>query len=168
MTNPLSLCEEDALGRKTIRSRPAPDVDVRFSSRLVSKFISCMMYDGKRSTAQTVFYRAMDLIQEKTGQDGLTVFKKAVDNVKPVLEVRSRRVGGATYQVPIDVRPLRKTTLAIRWLIQSTRARPERTMADKLAGELTDAAENQGVAIKKKQDTHKMAEANKAFAHYRW
>jgi len=126
------------------------------------------MWGGKKDTAQALFYRAMDDIEKKSGQDPLTVFNQAVENIRPVLEVRSRRVGGATYQVPVEVRPARRTTLAIRWLITAARARSERGMAGKLSGELLDAASNQGTAVKKKQDTHKMAEANKAFAHYRW
>jgi len=127
-----------------------------------------MMLDGEKSVALRAFYEAMDRIEEKAGQDALTIFKKAVDNVKPALEVRSRRVGGATYQVPVEVRPNRRTTLAFRWLLSAARSRSERTMALKLASELIDASNNQGTAIKKKLDTHRMAEANKAFAHYRW
>lgn len=127
-----------------------------------------MMWDGKKSTSQKIFYDAMDSIEQKTGQDPTEVFKNAVENVKPSLEVRSRRVGGATYQVPIEVRPNRRTALAIRWLLIAARARSERTMAGKLAAELLDASSEQGTAVKKRQDTHKMAEANKAFAHYRW
>jgi len=126
------------------------------------------MWDGKKDTAQSLFYMAMDEIEKKSGQDPLIVFNQAVENIRPVLEVRSRRVGGATYQVPVEVRPVRRTTLAIRWLISAARARTERSMVGKLSGELLAAAANDGAAAKKKQDTHKMAEANKAFAHYRW
>ncbi len=156
------------MGRKQVKVKEPPLPDPRFQSRLVSKFINSMMLDGEKSVALRAFYEAMDRIEEKAGQDALTIFKKAVDNVKPALEVRSRRVGGATYQVPVEVRPNRRTTLAFRWLLSAARSRSERTMALKLASELIDASNNQGTAIKKKLDTHRMAEANKAFAHYRW
>ena len=153
--------------RRTIQPRmPAPDP--RFSSVFVAKFINNLMWDGKKGTAQRVFYAAMDTIQEKTKEDGYAVFQKAVNNVKPVLEVRPRRVGGATYQIPIEVRPRRRDALVTKWLITAARARNEYTMAERLANELIDASRNQGTAIKKKEDTHKMAEANRAFAHYRW
>ena len=142
--------------------------DSVFGSDLVQKFINSMMWDGKRSNAQRIFYGAMDQIQQKTNDDPLKTFKKAVDNVKPSLEVKSRRVGGSNYQVPVEVRPARRTALAIRWLISYANERGEKTMQDKLAGEIMDASNNRGNAIKKKEDTHKMAEANKAFAHYRW
>ena len=142
--------------------------DAKYNSKLLAKFTNCMMYDGKKSTAERVLCTALTLIGEKTGQDPLTVFKNAIENVKPTLEVRSRRVGGATYQVPVEVRPNRRQSLAIRWILQAARGRSDRGMAAKLAQELVDAASNQGIAIKKKQDTHRMAEANKAFAHYRW
>lgn len=156
------------MGRKQVKAKEQPLPDSRFQSRLVSKFINAMMLDGEKSVSQRAFYEAMDRIEEKAGQDALTIFKKAVDNVKPALEVRSRRVGGATYQVPVEVRPNRRTTLAFRWLLAAARSRSERTIAQKLASELLDAFNNQGTAIKKKLDTHRMAEANKAFAHYRW
>jgi small subunit ribosomal protein S7 len=142
--------------------------DAVYGSDLVQKFISSMMYDGKRSTAQTIFYDAMTQIGEKTSDDPLKVFKKAVENCKPVLEVKSRRVGGANYQVPVEVNPFRRQSLAIRWLLQYSRERSGKTMIDKLADELIDAANARGGAIKKKEDVHRMAEANKAFAHYRW
>ncbi|MFI5181778.1 MAG: 30S ribosomal protein S7 [Thermoanaerobaculia bacterium] len=142
--------------------------DPIYQSQLVTKFINCVMERGKKSLSEGIFYGAMKQIESKTQDDPLKTFKKAVENVKPVLEVKSRRVGGSTYQVPVEVKPNRRTSLAIRWLISYSQARGEKTMRDKLAGELLDAANNRGNAIKKKEDTHKMAEANKAFAHYRW
>lgn len=142
--------------------------DPKYNSKIVSKFINVMLKDGKKSVAERIFYGAFDIIREKTGQDPLKVFKTALDNVKPVIEVKPRRVGGATYQVPVEIRPHRRTALAIRWIIQYARARSEKTMRERLAGELLDAFNNTGSSIKKKEDTHKMAEANKAFAHYRW
>src|SRR5213592_5278649 len=152
------------------REIPKRDIsaDPLYQSQLVTKFINCIMSGGKRSTAERIIYKSFDIIKEKTGDDPLKIFKKAVDNVKPALEVKSRRVGGSNYQVPIEVRPVRRTALAIRWLISYAAARGEKTMQDKLAGEILDAANNRGNAIKKREDTHKMAEANKAFAHYRW
>jgi small subunit ribosomal protein S7 len=142
--------------------------DPLYNSALVTKFINCMMYGGKRSTAQRMLYEAMNQVQAKTQDDPLKLFKKAVDNVKPTLEVKSRRVGGSNYQVPVEVNPNRRTSLALRWLIGFARKRPERGMIQKLANEIMDAANLRGGAFKKKEDTHKMAEANKAFAHYRW
>lgn len=142
--------------------------DPIYNSVLVTKFISGMMLDGKRAVAERIFYGALQEIQEKTGKESIDVFKNAVQNIKPALEVRSRRVGGATYQVPMEVRQERQQALAIRWLVGAARSRNERTMKSRLASEFMEAAENQGNAIKKKQDTHRMAEANKAFAHYRW
>jgi small subunit ribosomal protein S7 len=142
--------------------------DPLYNSALLTKFINSMMEGGKRSTAQHIMYDALNVVQEKTQDDPLKVFKKAVDNVKPVLEVKSRRVGGSNYQVPIEVNPNRRTSLALRWIIGFARKRPERSMVQKLAGEILDAANLRGAAIKKKDDTHRMAEANKAFAHYRW
>jgi small subunit ribosomal protein S7 len=142
--------------------------DAVYGSDLVQKFISSMMYDGKRSTAQQIFYKAMEQIQQKTNGDPFQVFKKAVENVKPVLEVKTRRVGGANYQVPVEVNPFRRQSLAIHWLILYARGRGGKTMTERLAEELMDAANNRGGAIKKKEDVHRMAEANKAFAHYRW
>jgi len=134
----------------------------------VSKFICNLMRKGKKSVAEGIFYTAMDLIEQRTGQPGVNVFKQALSNSKPVVEVKSRRVGGATYQVPVEVRPDRRTALGMRWLIDYSRGRGEKTMADRLANELVSASKGEGNTIKKKEDTHRMAEANKAFAHYRW
>jgi small subunit ribosomal protein S7 len=142
--------------------------DTRYHSVLVEQYIRKIMLDGAKSTAEKIVYGALDIMQQKTGSDPLAVMRKATDNVRPVLEVRSRRVGGASYQVPVEVRPRRSTTLAIRWVVNYSRARKERTMAERLANELLDAANNMGASIKKKEDLHKMAEANRAFAHYRW
>jgi small subunit ribosomal protein S7 len=142
--------------------------DPVYNSQLVSKFISGLMQDGKKSTAEGIFYGAMKKVEDRAKDDALKVFKKAIDNIKPALEVKSRRVGGSNYQVPVEVRPARRTSLAIRWLINYSTARGEKTMIDKLAGEILDASNNRGNAIKKREDVHKMAEANKAFAHYRW
>jgi small subunit ribosomal protein S7 len=142
--------------------------DAKFGNIVISKFMSCLMYDGKRSTAESIVYGALDIIQEKAGKDPLAVFNQAMDNVKPNVEVRSRRVGGATYQVPTEVRPRRQEALAIRWLINALRARGEKTTRARLAGEILDASNGRGSAIKKREDTHRMAEANKAFSHYRW
>jgi small subunit ribosomal protein S7 len=142
--------------------------DPKYGSTLLSKFINIMMEDGKKATSERICYDAMDIIEKKTGSDPLKAFKTAVDNVKPVLEVKPRRVGGATYQVPMEVRPARKTALAFRWIMKYARVRGERTMSEKLAGELMDAINNTGSSIKKREDTHKMAEANKAFAHFKW
>ena len=142
--------------------------DPVYGSEMVTKFVNTLMLDGKKSLAEGIFYDAMKVIEEKTGQPGEGVFKQALNNAKPVLEVKSRRVGGATYQVPVEVRPERRTALGMRWLVSYARARGEKTMADRLAAELMAAARNEGATIKKKDDTHRMAEANKAFAHYRW
>ena len=142
--------------------------DVRFNSKLVSKFIACIMRDGKKSTAESIVYCAFGIIEEKTGKPPLKVFEQAIDNTRPMIEVKSRRVGGSTYQVPTEIRPSRRTALALRWLINYARSRSEKGMAGKLAGEFMDAAGNRGATVKKKEDTHKMADANKAFAHYRW
>jgi small subunit ribosomal protein S7 len=142
--------------------------DPKYGSKIVSKFVSALMEDGKKSTAERACYGAFDLMRQQTGQDHLKVFKQALENVKPVLEVRPRRVGGATYQVPVEIRPQRPMALAFRWLITFSRKRGERTMRERLAGELLDAFNNTGNSFKKKEDTHKMAEANRAFAHYRW
>ena len=142
--------------------------DARYDSQTVSKFINVLMYEGKKSTAERIFYAAMDLVENRTSQPGVNVFKQALTNLKPVVEVKSRRVGGATYQVPVEVRPDRRTALAMRWLISYTRDRNEKSMAEKLAGEVIAASKGEGNAVKKKEDTHRMAEANKAFAHYRW
>jgi small subunit ribosomal protein S7 len=142
--------------------------DPKFGDRLLAKFMNDVMRDGKKSTAEQIVYGALDIVQSKLNDDPLKLFKKALDNVKPVLEVKSRRVGGATYQVPVEVRQDRRVALGMRWLINYSEARGEKTMAEKLAGEILDAANNRGAAVKKREDTHKMAEANKAFAHYRW
>ena len=142
--------------------------DPKYNSKVVSKFISIIMEHGKKATAESICYGAFDVIKDKTGNDPLKVFKAALENVKPVLEVKPRRVGGATYQVPIEIRPSRRMALAFRWLITYSRGRGEKTMRERLAGELLDAFNNTGSSIKKKEDTHKMADANKAFAHYRW
>ena len=151
---------------RTVRRGVPPDP--RYDSQTVSKFICNLMRRGKKSVAEGIFYSAMDLIEQRTGQPGVNVFKQALSNVKPVVEVKSRRVGGATYQVPVEVRPERRTALGMRWLIDFSRARGEKTMADRLANELVSASKGEGNTIKKKEDTHRMAEANKAFAHYRW
>ena len=154
--------------RKVIAKRQI-DPDPRFNSVLVSKFINNIMQQGKKSIARGIFYDAMDLVEERvTEESSLEVFEKAMEKVRPRVEVKSRRVGGATYQVPIEVRPERRNALAIRWLISFSSKRSGRTMSEKLAGELIDAFNNRGAAVKKREDTHKMAEANKAFAHYRW
>jgi small subunit ribosomal protein S7 len=142
--------------------------DPLYNSTLVTKFINTMMYGGKRSTAQGIMYDALGVVQQKTQDDPLKVFKKAVENVRPSLEVKSRRVGGSNYQVPVEVNTNRRTSLALRWLIGFARKRPERGMVQKLASELLDASNMRGGAVKKREDTHKMADANKAFAHYRW
>jgi len=142
--------------------------DPKYGSRLIAKFINIMMLRGKKSVAERIMYGALSAIEDRAKQEGLKVFKTAIENVKPAVEVKSRRVGGSTYQVPVEVRPERRTSLAMRWVIGAARRRPERSMAEKLAGELLDAANSRGTAVKKREDTHKMAEANKAFAHYRW
>jgi small subunit ribosomal protein S7 len=142
--------------------------DARYDSQTVSKFINSLMLQGKKSTAEGIFYDAMDVVEAKTQQPGVTVFKQALNNLKPVVEVKSRRVGGATYQVPVEVRQDRRTALAMRWLILYSRERNEKSMSEKLAAEVLAASRGEGNAVKKKEDTHRMAEANKAFAHYRW
>jgi small subunit ribosomal protein S7 len=142
--------------------------DPIYNSQLVTRFVNVVMRDGKKSTAQRIFYDAMDMIRERIEDDPMKVFKRAVENVKPAVEVKSRRVGGSTYQVPVEVNPSRRLALSLRWLIQSAAGRGEKTMRQRLAAELMDAAENRGGAAKKREDTHRMAEANKAFAHYRW
>jgi len=142
--------------------------DPKYGDRMVTKFMSTLMHDGKRSLTEGILYGALAIVAERSKEDALVVFKRALDQAKPVVEVRSRRVGGATYQVPVEVRPQRRTSLAMRWLVQNARSRPEKSMVAKLAGELLDAANGRGGTIKKKEDTHRMAEANKAFAHYRW
>ncbi|MEW6725263.1 MAG: 30S ribosomal protein S7 [Bacillota bacterium] len=142
--------------------------DPVYGSQLVTKFVNKIMLDGKKTTAQGIFYDAMDIIREKTGKEPLEVFETAMKNVMPVLEVKARRVGGSTYQVPVEVRPERRQSLAIRWLVEYSRNRGERTMRERLAAELMEAASGTGSSVKKKEDMHKMAEANRAFAHYRW
>ena len=142
--------------------------DPVYQSPLVTRFINCLMYDGKKSTAESIFYGAMRFVQDRGKDDPVKIFRKAVDNVKPMLEVKSRRVGGSNYQVPVEVRPERRTALGIRWIISFSRERSEKSMQEKLANEILDASALRGGAFKKKEDTHKMAEANKAFAHYRW
>jgi len=142
--------------------------DAKFGDVVLSKFMNNLMYQGKKSVAESIVYGAFDKIQDKAKQDPLSVFHQALENVSPAIEVRSRRVGGATYQVPVEVRPERRQALAIRWLITAARNRNETTMVDRLSGELLDAANNRGTAVKKREDTHRMAEANRAFSHYRW
>ena len=151
-------------------SVPKRDVlpDPLYNSKLVTKLVNNIMYDGKKSTAQKIVYGAFDIVKEKTGKEPLEVFTTAMDNIMPVLEIKARRVGGSTYQVPMEVRAERRQTLGLRWLTQYSRARSERTMKERLAGEILDAVNNLGNSVKKRDDTHKMAEANKAFAHFRW
>ncbi len=152
------------------REIPKRDVipDPKHNNKLVSKFINCIMRDGKKSVAESIIYGAFTVIEDKTREDPVKVFEKAINNVRPMIEVKSRRVGGSTYQVPTEIRPSRRTALGIRWIIGYARARSEKGMAQKLAGELLDAANERGASIKKREDTHRMAEANKAFAHFRW
>ena len=152
--------------QKAVR-RPVP-ADPRYDSQTVSKFVNRLMRDGKKSVAERTFYDSMDLIEQRVGQPGVQVFKQALANVKPVLEVKSRRVGGATYQVPVEVRPERRTSLAMRWIAEYATGRGEKSMAERLAAELILASKGEGNSVKKKEDTHRMAEANRAFAHYRW
>jgi small subunit ribosomal protein S7 len=154
--------------RKGAVARRKPEVDFVYGDNLAQKFICSMMWDGKRSTAQRIFYAALEQMAAKAQGDAITLFKKAVENVKPLLEVKSRRVGGANYQVPVEVNPFRRQSLAIRWILQNARSRGGKTMTDRLAEELLDASNGKGGAMKKKEDVHRMAEANKAFAHYRW
>lgn len=142
--------------------------DPIYNSKLVSRLINNIMQDGKKGTAQTILYNAFDLIAEKTEREPMEVFEEAIENIMPVLEVKARRIGGANYQVPVEVRPERRITLGLRWLVQYSRSRGEKTMEQRLANEIIDAANNTGASVKKREDTHKMAEANKAFAHYRW
>ena len=153
--------------RREVPERPVV-ADPKYDSKLVSKFLNCVMRDGKKSTAQSILYDAFGIMKEKSKESPLKIFEQAVDNVRPLIEVKSRRVGGSTYQVPTEIRPSRRTALGIRWIIGYARQRPEKGMAKKLAAEFMDAANNRGASVKKKEDTHKMAEANKAFAHFRW
>ena len=154
--------------RKGHISKRGTESDPVYNSTLVTKFVNSMMWQGKKSTASGIFYDAMEKLQEKGGDEAIKIFKKAVENTKPLLEVKTRRVGGANYQVPVEVNPDRRTSLAIRWLVSYARARGEKGMTDKLTNELLDAANGRGGAVKKREDVHRMAEANKAFAHYRW
>ena len=156
------------MSRKRVAAKRKIAPDPKYNSVLVTKFINNLMKKGKKSTAQSILYSAFDIIEEKIKKDPLAAFQTALENVRPVVEVKSRRVGGSTYQVPTEVRPARRQALAMRWIISFSEARGEKTMAAKLAGELIDASNERGAAIKKKEDTHRMAEANKAFAHYRW
>lgn len=156
------------MARRRVAKKREVLPDSVYNNIVVTKFINGLMLDGKKSIAENIFYTAMNKIKEKTGEDGYEVFLKALENIRPALEVKSRRIGGATYQVPVEVAPGRAQTLSIRWLIKNTRARKEYGMADKLTSELIAAAENEGSTVKKKEDTHKMAEANRAFAHYKW
>jgi small subunit ribosomal protein S7 len=153
--------------RREVPERPVIP-DSKYNSKLVSRFIKTIMRDGKKSLAESILYDSFDIIEKKTNESPLKVFEKALENAKPMIEVKSRRVGGSTYQVPTEIRPSRRTALGIRWIIGLARKRSEKSMANKLAGELMDAANKRGASVKKKEDTHKMAEANKAFAHYRW
>ncbi|HLF86322.1 MAG: 30S ribosomal protein S7 [Nitrospirota bacterium] len=154
--------------RKKVTSKREVHPDLKYNDKLVSRFINVIMRKGRKTTAESICYGALDIIKEKTGNDPLKVFKSAMDNIKPLVEVKSRRVGGASYQVPVDVRPARRVALALRWLSQFAKQRGGKSMKEKLAGELLDALNNTGGAVKKKEDTHRMAEANKAFAHFRW
>ena len=156
------------MGRKSFIRKREILPDPKFNDVVVAKFVSSLLQKGKKSTAEGILYSSINLVQERTGEDGLKLFKKALENVKPLLEVKSRRVGGATYQVPVEVKPSRRQSLASRWLIDTARARPEHSMSERLAAEFIDASNGRGGAMKKREDVHKMAEANKAFAHYRW
>jgi small subunit ribosomal protein S7 len=156
------------MARKGHIHRREPLPDPKFHDIVVTKFIAALLIQGKKSIAERIFYGAIDSVADKTKEDGLTVFKKALENVKPLLEVKSRRVGGATYQVPVEVKPARRQSLGSRWIIESARGRPEHSMSERLAAEIVEAAAGRGGAIKKREDVHKMADANKAFAHYRW
>ena len=153
--------------RREVPKRPITP-DPKFRDQLVAKFANCLMYDGKKSVAEAVLYNALEKVESRGKDDPLKLFRTALDNIRPSVEVKSRRVGGSTYQVPIEVRPERRMSLAMRWLIKYSTARSEKTMKDKLAGEILDAYNNRGSAVKKREDVHKMAEANRAFAHYRW
>ena len=154
--------------RRRVAARREALPDPKFGSELIARFINMLMIDGKKSIAEGVLYGALEQVAQKKGGDGVTMLEQALDNVRPLVEVKSRRVGGATYQVPVEVRPIRRNSLAMRWIIDAARKRSEKSMAQRLAGELMDAAESRGSAVKKREDTHRMAEANKAFSHYRW
>lgn len=156
------------MARRRVAKKREVLPDPIYRDALVTKFINSLMYSGKKSVAEGIFYSTLDLIKARGGNDGIEVFKQAVENVKPLLEVKSRRVGGATYQVPTEVRTARRQVLSIKWIISAARSRKERTMTERLAGELMDASANKGTSVKKREDTHRMAEANRAFAHFRW
>ena len=156
------------MSRRRAAEKRKVNPDPQFGDLVVAKFMNCLMHDGKKSAAETIVYGAFEVIKSKTGKEPLGLFHEALENIKPGVEVRSRRVGGATYQVPVEVRSDRRQALAIRWLISAARARGENTMVERLSGELLDAANSRGVAVKKREDTHRMAEANRAFSHYRW
>lgn len=156
------------MSRKSTAVKREIQPDPKFNDTMVAKFINSLMIQGKRSVAEGIFYRSMDIVTEKAGEEGVKVFKKALENLKPMLEVKSRRVGGATYQVPVEVKPNRRQSLASRWLIEVSRSRPEQSMEQRLAAEILEAAANRGGAVKKREDVHRMAESNKAFAHFRW
>ena len=156
------------MSRRRMATKRPVTPDWKYNSELVAKFINNLMVDGKKSKAEKIFYDAVDIMEQRSGQPGLQVFETALNNAKPALEVKSRRVGGSTYQVPVEIRGSRRVALGMRWIINYARARGDRTMAEKLAAELFDASQGRGNSVKKREDTHKMAEANKAFAHYRW
>lgn len=156
------------MARRNRAAKRPIEPDIRYNSRLVSSFINKLMRNGKKTLAASIFYKALDLVQERTKKPGIEIFEQAIKNATPLIEVRPRRVGGATYQIPLEVRPERRQSLAIRWLVNSARTRSGKSMAEKLAAELIDAANNQGATVKRREDTHRMAEANRAFAHYRW
>ena len=156
------------MGRKKFVRKREILPDPKFNDVVCAKFISSLLKEGKKSTAEAIFYGCIDVMQDRTGEEGLKLFTKALENVKPLLEVKSRRVGGATYQVPVEVKPARRQSLASRWLIEAARSRPEHSMAERLAAEMIEASNGRGGAMKKREDVHKMADANKAFAHYRW
>ena len=156
------------MARKKVAAKREINPDPIYNDLVVAKFINALLYDGKRGIAEKIFYSAMEMVQEKSGEEGIKSFKKGLENIKPLLEVKSRRVGGANYQVPIEVKPARRQSLATRWLIDSARSRGEQTMAERLAMEIIDASNLRGSAMKKREDMHRMAEANKAFAHFRW
>ncbi|MDR2869204.1 MAG: 30S ribosomal protein S7 [Deferribacteraceae bacterium] len=156
------------MARRRVAKKREVLPDPIYKEVLITKFVNSLMYSGRKSTAEGIFYQALDLIKSRSGEEGVEVFRKALENIRPILEVKSRRVGGATYQVPIEVRPNRRQALSIKWLINAARSRKERTMTERLAGEILDAAAGKGNAMKKREDTHRMAEANRAFAHFRW
>ena len=154
--------------RRRVAARREALPDPKFGSELIARFVNMLMVDGKKSTAEGIIYGALEQVAQKKGGDGISLMEQALDNVRPLVEVKSRRVGGATYQVPVEVRAVRRNSLAMRWIIDAARKRSEKSMAQRLAGELMDAADSRGAAVKKREDTHRMAEANKAFSHYRW